>query len=265
MKKARVRYLFGMFLVLTGICMIVFSVWYLYRYRGNTMDMEDNAKELLRELNRVIPTSPVMQEDPAYKDADSMPAVEIKGISCIGKLKVPALGLELPVANSGSDIGFTPIHISGTPNSTDFVIEALGYSSQFGKLSRLVLGDNIIFVDLYGYQYSYEITGIVSGTKSQLDAMDEAMHQNDESSAASLVEDGAEVEEKSDDDRSEPAILNLPGVETVIGEVSEPDEEVVEKQKPELLLKFRKGLMTYVRVAGIYTEEEKEDKKKAAG
>ena len=142
----RARNLIAMALVIAGTCMMVFSAFFLLRYRSNTRDMDDNSRELLRELERIIPRDPVMTQDPVYKDADSVPAVEIKGISCIGILKVPKLGLELPVANSGSDSGYTRIHISGTPNSTDFVIEALGYSSKIGQLFQLEMKANLVVV-----------------------------------------------------------------------------------------------------------------------
>ncbi len=263
----RARNWLAMALVIAGTCMMLFSAFFLLRYRSNTRDMDDNSRELLRELERIIPRDPVMTQDPVYKDSDSMPAIEIKGISCIGILKIPKIGIELPVANNGSDIGFTPIHISGTPNSTDFVIEALGYSSQFGQLSKLELKDNLIFVDLYGYQYSYEITGIVSGTQEQLQAMDDAMLEETDSTESGLA---AAVEEKEELPvvEEEDKIQNLPGVETVTGNEEQNDangenEVKVEKQKPELILKYRKSLMTYVRVAGLLRTEDKEDQEAA--
>ena len=262
MKQA--RNLIAMALVIAGTCMMLFSAFFLLRYRSNTRDMDDNSRELLRELERVIPKDPVMTQDPVYKDENSMPAIEIKGISCIGILKVPKLNLTLPVANNGSDIGFTPIHTSGTPNSTDFVIEALGYSSQFGALSKLELKDNLIFVDLYGYQYSYEITGIVSGTKEQLQAMDDAMLAETESTESGLAAAFVEVEEQPDEEETD-KIQNLPGVETVTGndDQNNENEVKVEKKTPELILKYRKSLMTYVRVAGLLRTEEEENQEAA--
>ena len=257
----RFRNLISMLLMIAGVCMIAFSAWFLLRYKANTSDMADNAEELLKELDRVIPRNPALAEDPVYEDADSMPVIEIKGISCIGKLKIPKLDLELPVANNVSDIGFTPIHVSGTPNSTDFVIEALGYSSQFGKLAQLELKDNIIFVDLYGYKYSYEITGIVSGTKEQLQAMDDAMLESAESSESGLAE---AVEEEPVEAPTDGGIQFLPGVETVTGEDNSTEEAAAEKKAPEIVLKFRKSLTTYVRVAGVYRLEENEEGQKAA-
>jgi sortase (surface protein transpeptidase) len=259
----RARNLIALALVAIGTCLMIYSAYFLLRYRSNTRDMEDNSKELLRELERVIPKDPVMTQDPVYKDASSMPAIEIKGISCIGILKVPKIGLELPVANNGSDIGFTPIHISGTPHTTDFVIEALGYSSQFGPLSELELKDNLIFVDLYGYQYSYEIIGIVSGTAEQLQAMDDAMLEETDSTESGLAAAIVEVEEQPAPEE-EDTIQNLPGVETVTGNDNQnaKAETKVEQKAPELILKYRKSLMTYVRVAGrlrIETEEEQEE------
>ncbi|MBR3170528.1 MAG: hypothetical protein IKF22_04635 [Lachnospiraceae bacterium] len=263
----RARNWLAMALVIAGTCMMFFSVLFLLRYHSNTRDMDDNATELLRELERAIPKDPVMTQDPVYKDTDNMPAIELKGISCIGILKVPKIGLELPVANNGSDIGFTPIHISGTPNSTDFVIEALGYSSQFGQLSKLELKDNLIFVDLYGYQYSYEITGIVSGTEEQLQAMDDAMLEETDSTESGLA---AAVEEKEEQptEEKEDTIQNLPGVETVTGnndkkESANENEVKVKPKTPELILKYRKSLMTYVRVAGRLRTEEKENQEAA--
>lgn len=260
----RARNLIAMALVIAGTCMMLFSAFFLLRYRSNTRDMDDNSRELLRELERVIPKDPVMTQDPVYKDASNMPAIEIKGISCIGILKIPKLDLMLPVANSGSDIGFTPIHISGTPQSTDFVIEALGYSSQFGQLSDLELKDSMVFIDLYGYQYTYVITGIVSGTAEQLQAMDDAMLADTDSTESGLAAATVEVEEQPVKDENK--IQNLPGVETVTGNDSNSnneDEVKIEAKTPELILKYRKSLRTYVRVAGLYRTENEEEQKAA--
>ena len=84
----RARNLIAMALVIAGTCMMLFSAFFLLRYRSNTRDMDDNSRELLRELERVIPKDPVMTQDPVYKDENSMPAIEIKGISCIGILYI---------------------------------------------------------------------------------------------------------------------------------------------------------------------------------
>jgi hypothetical protein len=143
------------------------------------------------------------------------------------------------------------------------VIEALGYSSQFGPLSELELKDNLIFVDLYGYQYSYEIIGIVSGTAEQLQAMDDAMLEETDSTESGLAAAIVEVEEQPAPEE-EDTIQNLPGVETVTGNDNQnaKAETKVEQKAPELILKYRKSLMTYVRVAGrlrIETEEEQEE------
>ena len=140
------------------------------------------------------------------------------------------------------------------------MIEALGYSSQFGALSKLELKDNLIFVDLYGYQYSYEITGIVSGTKEQLQAMDDAMLAETESTESGLAAAFVEVEEQPEEEETD-KIQNLPGVETVTGndDQNNENEVKVEKKTPELILKYRKSLMTYVRVAGLLRTEEEEN------
>lgn len=105
------------------------------------------------------------------------------------------------------------------------------------------------------------VTGIVSGTKEQLQAMDDAMLESAESSESGLA--GA-VEEEPVEAHTDGGIQFLPGVETVTGEGNSTEEATAEKKAPEIVLKFRKSLTTYVRVAGIYRLEENEESQKAA-
>ena len=86
-----------------------------------------------------------------------------------------------------------------------------------------------------------------------------------EAAAADDVEERPEHERPEDGEQQEEEetdkIQNLPGVETVTGndDQNNENEVKVEKKTPELILKYRKSLMTYVRVAGLLRIEEEEN------
>jgi hypothetical protein len=100
------------------------------------------------------------------------------------------------------------------------------------------------------------------------ETMDDAMLEETDSTESGLA---AAVEEKEEQptEEKEDTIQNLPGVETVTGnndkkESANDENEVKVKPKtPELILKYRKSLMTYVRVAGRLRTEEKENQEAA--
>ena len=94
--------------------------------------------------------------------------------------------------------------------------------------------------------------------------MDDAMLEETDSTESGLA---AAVEEKEEQpaEEKEDTIQNLPGDETVTGtdDQNNENEVKVEKKTPELILKYRKSLMTYVRVAGLLRIEEEENQEAA--
>ena len=85
-----------------------------------------------------------------------------------------------------------------------------------------------------------------------------------DSTESGLAAAFVEVEEQPDEEETD-KIQNLPGVETVTGNDDQNNENEVkiEKKTPELILKYRKSLMTYVRVAGLLRTEEEENQEAA--
>ena len=88
-----------------------------------------------------------------------MATVKVDGYDCIGILSVPVLNLELPVLTDWSyaKLKRAPCHYYGTYYETDFVIAAHNYESHFGRLPELLAGDIVIFTDVNGVVYYYEV------------------------------------------------------------------------------------------------------------
>ncbi len=88
-----------------------------------------------------------------------MPVKNVDGKPYIGVLSVPVLGLELPVIQEWnySDLRLAPCRYVGSVYSGDLVIAAHNYISHFGNLKRLQPGDAIIFTDMEGNKFHYEV------------------------------------------------------------------------------------------------------------
>lgn len=98
-------------------------------------------------------TSPVPQQ------IRVMSVVEINGNGYIGFLSIPTLELELPIMTDWSypQLQIAPCRYSGSTFSDDLVIMAHNYEKHFGKLSKLTLGDTVLFTDMDGETWEYEV------------------------------------------------------------------------------------------------------------
>ena len=88
-----------------------------------------------------------------------MPSEEIDGRSYIGVLRLPTLGLELPVLSEWSDSGSraAPCRYSGSVYLDTMVIAGHNYSGHFGTLKNLAPGDALSFTDMDGNVFSYTV------------------------------------------------------------------------------------------------------------
>ncbi len=85
--------------------------------------------------------------------------VEVGGERYIGYLSLPALGLSLPVMSDCDDtrLKISPCRYSGSVQSNDLVIAGHNYTSHFGRLGSLEIGDQVVFTDAEGKAFSYTV------------------------------------------------------------------------------------------------------------
>lgn len=93
---------------------------------------------------------------------DETPSFYIDGYDYIGYLTIPSLNLELPVM-SGWDytrLTYAPCRYYGSAENNDLVIAAHNYSSHFGRLWELKIGDEVIFTGMDGTVDNYSVGDI---------------------------------------------------------------------------------------------------------
>lgn len=124
---------------------------------------QETSRQVMDELT--LPTESVAEtEAPAIPeslpDADrEMPVQTIKGRDYIGVLSIPSLELELPVLSQWDYPGLkvAPCRYSGSLYRNDLILCAHNYSSHFGKLKNLQVGDTAIFTDMDENAVTFEM------------------------------------------------------------------------------------------------------------
>lgn len=92
---------------------------------------------------------------------EDMTVVEVDGYAYVGRLVIPTLGLDLPVMASWTGdyeaLKLAPCRQFGSPQTHDLVLAGHNYTSHFGGLSRLVVGDEVEFHGMDGRTWRYRV------------------------------------------------------------------------------------------------------------
>ena len=135
-----------------GVCLLLSSMGLLFGNRTQASQAEEVAQTLLPELLVQIEATqaPWTQTVPAAPVDTTMTEKEVGGYACIGYLSIPALELELPVLSQWDYAGLkvAPCRYAGSLYRNDLILCAHNYSSHFGKLKNLQVGDTAIFTDM---------------------------------------------------------------------------------------------------------------------
>ena len=146
--------------VILILCALVLTAY-------NIIDGMRAGNNVIDALEQLIIDTPLTSDEagetviPDYvlnPDMD-MPSEEIKGFRYIGKLDIPGLRLSLPVIKEWSYPGLkrAPCCYTGSIYKDNMVIAGHNYPRHFGSLKKLHQGDEVIFTDIDGNVFNYEV------------------------------------------------------------------------------------------------------------
>lgn len=159
----------GAVCLILGVACLLGAVGFVFYNRWEADRAEETTKSMLEEMQRVakdkisIPSFDAAVEEDTLRSEPAQPmemaTVKVDGYDCIGVLSIPVLELELPVLTDWSytKLKKAPCLYYGSYYEKDFVIAAHNYQSHFGRLSQLRSGDVVIFTDVTGTPYYYEV------------------------------------------------------------------------------------------------------------
>ena len=161
---------FGICCIVLGVCCLISSLgliaynrWEEENAQDVSMNILQDVQENMPEITREESTSEESKQDESEEISVDIPkemlATHVDGYDCIGVLSIPVLELELPVLTDWSyaKLKIAPCHYFGSYYEKDFVIAAHNYQSHFGRLSELQPKDLILFTDISGTVYCYEV------------------------------------------------------------------------------------------------------------
>ena len=148
---------FGIICILLGICCLLSAAGLVAYNKWDDKNAQKASQDMLQEIQQQI--SEVAHSEKKEQQPLQMPTGEIKGYEYIGILSIPVLEVELPVLTDWSyaKLKVAPCLYHGNSYEPDFVIAAHNYQSHFGRLSRLQAGDLVVFKDVTGNIYYYEV------------------------------------------------------------------------------------------------------------
>lgn len=102
-----------------------------------------------------------------------MPEEEVDGQKYIGVLKIPVLSLELPIISEWSypRLRIAPCRYAGSAYLNNMVIAAHDYYSHFGRLKSMSQGDEVIFTDMDGNIFRYEVAELETLSSTAVEEM----------------------------------------------------------------------------------------------
>ena len=155
----------GLICLLGALALVIYNRYEAKNGEKSSQMLLQNVQENMQEVKLEEPPQQEPEPDETLPESIQeteplrMPTVRAGYFDSIGILSSPVLELELPVLADWSyeKLNSAPCQYYGSYYEPDFVIAAHNYDSHFGRLSQLQSGDLVLFTDVTGNVYCYEV------------------------------------------------------------------------------------------------------------
>ena len=163
-------------LIVLGLLLILTSAFFFSIYEQEAEKAGENAQQLLAALTEEIEQN---QEQNLYDTAvqeqstGQMLQTSLQGHDLVGIIRVPGVGVELPVLDSWSYdlLKLSPCRYSGSIAGQDLILMGHNYKKHFAPLRRVSPGDRVEFLDVSGTSHAYVVTETEVLKPTQLDEL----------------------------------------------------------------------------------------------
>ncbi len=166
----------GLVLVAVGLVLVLAGVGLYALQQKQDALAGQSADALLQELDYEIKfgypdaagsLSPDLpdrgpEEEPPAAEEEPMPSKSLSGYDLVGILRVPSVGIELPVLSSWSYalLNVAPCRYSGSVEHGNLIILGHNYKSHLQPLERVSVGDLVEFTDVNGVTHVYTVDAV---------------------------------------------------------------------------------------------------------
>lgn len=155
-------------LIFSGVILIFYSIFLFVNNEKTETHAKDYSENILNYFENSVFSSIEVRPTTSV-DIETLEKLELDDNLYIGILTIPSLNLELPIQSDWSydKLKNTPCVFDYKP----FSIAGHNYTSHFKYLTKLNLHDTVIFTNIYGYQYFYEVVLIETVNQSNIEAL----------------------------------------------------------------------------------------------
>lgn len=158
-KLGKLFIIIGIFLILVSSSMLGYNNYEETIAGEKSSDVLNIIKNNLKETNQ---NQENIQTIVNNEEKSEMNTTNINGYDYIGTLTIPTLNLELPIMSEYDydRLKIAPCRYYGSVYTNDLIICAHSYKTHFKYISNLKQKDLIIFTDINGSNYIYEVLEI---------------------------------------------------------------------------------------------------------
>ena len=166
MSKGKILVIIGVFLILISLTMTIYNKY-------DDLKAGKDANETLNIIKKEITSQKHVVDTLPTDEVREMKTININGDEFIGTITIPSINLELPVLSkfSNSNLKKAPCRYYGNLFTNDLIICAHAYETFFANLNKLKQNDLIIFTDVDGNVYTYEVLEVEVLKETDVDKM----------------------------------------------------------------------------------------------
>jgi len=170
----------GILLILAGSALVLVATGLYIAQVRNEEKAGNAADEALVAVKEQVGKER-SKDEIGSADQEELPVVYIDGWAYIGYLSIPSLGLELPVMAEWSYEGLdiAPGRFSGSISTNDLVIAGHNYRRHFSPIKTASIGSLVVFTNMDGNAYYYEVSQIETLQPTQVEEMEGLTGEND--------------------------------------------------------------------------------------
>ena len=168
-KEGTLLIIIGLLLIAASLFLIGYNLYDEYRAgesaeRVLTVLQENTPDSSTVESSAQARLKPDPMELPDYilNPDMEMPTEEVESNDYIGVLEIPSLEISLPVMSEWSypKLKTSPCRYSGSAYTGNLAIAAHNYRTHFGSIKNLAAGVQVIFTDVKGRCFYYEVDAV---------------------------------------------------------------------------------------------------------
>ena len=175
-KQSKIFTVFGIIFICAAAVLTAYNVYEANRARMFSESVMSQIKsEVLHDESASAAEDSGIQPPVYVLNPDmEMPVKSIDGRDYIGYVEIPSLELALPVLNELTDSGLrvSPCRYKGSLYKDDLIIAAHNYTSYFGNIKDLHEGDEVVFTDMAGNVFRYEVASVESLLPTAVEEME---------------------------------------------------------------------------------------------